>query len=305
MNLYILFTFFVVTHQYTAKLSMKGGNTKDYKKMPFSNYVFTPNQQKMMKSFQDSDKSMIICTGPSGTGKTVLSCLHGIECIQNNKKDKLIITRPVVSVEEELGYLPGTIKDKMSPWTRPIMDILHEYWTPYEVLELIRKHKIEIAPLAYMRGRTFQDALIIADEMQNSSPNQFKMLTTRVGKGSKLVVNGDLSQCDLPDGSLSGLYDFLEKQKLYQSQRTRMSNLIVHHEFSGVDIKRSPLTREIIDIYDIKSEQQQKQQKQQQKQKTQTIKVTETVDKIKSDYENNDASMYPPKEEIIMKKYLK
>ena len=126
----------------------------------------------------------MFAVGPAGTGKTLISTLAGIRALMQNKIDKFVVTRPAVSVDEQHGFLPGTLQEKMAPWTRPIFDVFEEYYTPDQIEFMINDNKVEIAPLAYMRGRTFKNSYIIADEMQNATDNQMKMLLTRLGENS-------------------------------------------------------------------------------------------------------------------------
>ena len=128
---------------------------------------------------------IVIGTGPAGTGKTLLACHAGSKALISGRVQKLILTRPAVSVDEQHGFLPGTVEKKMDPWTRPMFDVLNKYMSAKKVNEYVYDHKIEICPLAYMRGRTFDNAWIIGDEMQNSTPSQMKMLLTRIGKIQK------------------------------------------------------------------------------------------------------------------------
>jgi phosphate starvation-inducible PhoH-like protein len=139
---------------------------------------------------------LIVAVGPAGSGKTMFACLKAMESLRKNDVNKIILTRPVVPVEEDIGFLPGNIVKKMDPWTRPIFDLFLEYYSQNEITQMINNGIIEISPLAYMRGRTFKNAFIIADEMQNSSPNQMMMLTTRIGTNSRMVITGDLDQSD-------------------------------------------------------------------------------------------------------------
>ncbi len=152
------------------------------------------------------------------------------------------MTRPVVSVEEDIGYLPGTLEEKMDPWIRPIMDIFGEYYNQADIQFMIKEKILEICPLAYMRGRTFKDSFIIADEMQNSTPNQMKMLLTRIGDDSKMVVTGDLNQHDRKYGE-NGLKDIYDKVK--GKQLKRIDSVVFQH----VDIERSPIVRDILELY--------------------------------------------------------
>jgi phosphate starvation-inducible PhoH-like protein len=156
--------------------------------------------------------------------------------------DKLIFTRPSVSVDEELGFLPGTLEEKMAPWIRPIYDVLYNFITPKEVTALLEDKVIEIAPLGYMRGRTFKNCWIVADEMQNSTVSQMKMLMTRLGENSKLVITGDLEQHDRIN-EMNGLEDFLNKF------RGKRSSSISSIEFENKDIQREEVVKEVLEIY--------------------------------------------------------
>jgi phosphate starvation-inducible PhoH-like protein len=160
--------------------------------------------------------------------------------------DRIIITRPIISVDEELGFLPGSIEQKMNPWTRPIFDIFSEFVSVFEMKHMADNGIIEISPLAFMRGRTFKRCFIIADEMQNSSPNQMKMLLTRLGDDSRMVVTGDLKQSDRSNDN--GLYDFINRLKMAES-----INSIQYVELNDHDIQRSSVVSSILKIYDNKN----------------------------------------------------
>ena len=154
----------------------------------------------------------------------------------------MIFTRPSVSVDEDLGYLPGTLEEKMAPWVRPIYDILYKFISPKEVTRMLEEKIIEIAPLGYMRGRTFENAWIVADEMQNSTISQMKMLMTRLGTNSRLVVTGDLDQHDKV-GDLNGLEDFLHRFK------GKRSSSISSFGFEREDVQREEVVKEVLEIY--------------------------------------------------------
>lgn len=206
------------------------------------------NQENYQKYLDDEKVKMVIATGPAGTGKTMLGCIKALNMLKKEEVKKIIITRPIVAVEEEeLGFLPGNLVKKMDPWTRPIMDIFMENYSRSEIDNLIYSNKIEISPLAYMRGRTFKDAMIIADEMQNSTPNQMLMLTTRIGKGSKLVITGDLNQAD-KKMEKNGLKDLIEKIKKYNLYNNETDSIRML-EFEKDDIERSDIVEKVIDIY--------------------------------------------------------
>ena len=153
-----------------------------------------------------------------------------------------MVTRPAVSVDEQHGFLPGTLMEKMAPWTRPIFDVFEEYYTPDQIEYMINDNKVEVAPLAYMRGRTFKNAFIIADEMQNATDSQMKMLLTRIGDNSKIVVTGDLNQHDRGYES-NGLKCFIQRLQKAKSDKIKLV------EFGNTDIERHPVVSEVLSIY--------------------------------------------------------
>jgi phosphate starvation-inducible PhoH-like protein len=206
----------------------------------------TPNQKQYDLYLKDPGVKIIFAIGPAGSGKTLLACNHAIQELKAGNTRKIIITRPVVPVEEDIGFLPGNINKKMDPWTRPIIDIFLEFYSQKEIDVMMQNSIIEISPLAYMRGRTFKNSFIIADEMQNSSPNQMLMLTTRFGENSKMIITGDLKQTD--KGIFSGLHDFLEKFRLFQVKNQEEEIKIV--EMTKNDIKRDRIVSKILDIYE-------------------------------------------------------
>lgn len=199
------------------------------------------NQETYILELLDSSKDIVFGIGPAGTGKTMLACQAAVKAFLNSEVDRIVVTRPAVSADEDLGFLPGTLEEKMAPWTRPIFDVFREYFYANEIEGMIKEGVIEISPLAYMRGRTFKDAYIIADEMQNATPNQMKMLLTRIGTGSKMIVTGDLNQADrLKD---NGLIDFM--QHLSKAESTRISVV----EFNQKDIERHEAVKEVLQVY--------------------------------------------------------
>lgn len=200
------------------------------------------NQQNLVKYLDDSTSKIVISLGPAGTGKTLFSCQKAITELKSEKINKIVITRPAVTVEEEIGFLPGNIVKKMDPWTKPIFDIFLEYYSKSELDLMISSGKIEICPLAFMRGRTFKNSFILADEMQNSSPVQMKMLVTRIGTNSKLIITGDLNQTDILKEN--GLYDFVSKVERYNN--TKMINIV---RFDNSDVERSEIVKKVIEIY--------------------------------------------------------
>ena len=156
------------------------------------------SQENYLELLKNPRKFIVFAIGPAGTGKTMLAVQMAIKLFKEGAISKIIVTRPAVSVDEEHGFLPGTLNQKMEPWTRPIFDVFEEYYHPREIAEMLEDGVIEISPLAYMRGRTFKNAFVIADEMQNATPSQMKMLLTRLGENSRMVVTGDLNQADRP-----------------------------------------------------------------------------------------------------------
>ena len=200
------------------------------------------NQKVYLHKLQDENISIVLAIGPAGTGKTMLAVQHGIKQLQEGVVDKIIVTRPAVSVDEDLGFLPGTLNEKMAPWTRPIFDVFLEYYKQQDINKMLEEGVIEISPLAYMRGRTFKNAYIIADECQNTTVNQMKMLLTRLGEGSKMVVTGDLAQADRMNDN--GLIDFCN---LLTGKKGLQHIDIV--QFNAKDIERHNAVKEVLAVY--------------------------------------------------------
>jgi phosphate starvation-inducible PhoH-like protein len=163
----------------------------------------TVNQKRYVDAIDEH--TIVFGIGPAGTGKTYLAVAKAVQALQAKRVNRIILTRPAVEAGERLGFLPGTLNDKIDPYLRPLMDALHDMLDPESVPRLLQAGTIEVAPLAYMRGRTLNDAFVILDEAQNTTPEQMKMFLTRLGFGSKIVVTGDITQVDLPNGSKSGL----------------------------------------------------------------------------------------------------
>ena len=200
------------------------------------------SQENYLELLRNPRKYIIFAIGPAGTGKTMLGVQHAIKQFKEGVVDKIVITRPAVSVDEEHGFLPGTLEQKMEPWTRPIFDVFKEYYHPKEITAMLESGVVEISPLAYMRGRTFKNAYIIADELQLSTKNQMKMLLTRIGEGSRMIVTGDLQQADRSNDN--GLSDFVELINDFKD-----SKLIDIAYFSYKDIERHPAVKEVLSIY--------------------------------------------------------
>lgn len=204
------------------------------------------NQDDLLGYLENRNINIVFAIGPAGTGKTLISTLAGIKELKGGDVNKFVVTRPAVSVDEQHGFLPGTLQEKMAPWTRPIFDVFEEYYTPDQIEYMLNDNKVEVAPLAYMRGRTFKDAWIIADEMQNATDSQMKMLLTRIGDNSKLVVTGDLDQHDRGYEE-NGLKMFIERLAKANSERIKLV------EFGRGDVERHPIVAEVLDIYNSTS----------------------------------------------------
>ena len=199
------------------------------------------NQEHYILKLLSQEKDIVFGIGPAGTGKTLLAVQGAVKYFKEGRVDKIIVTRPAVSVDENLGFLPGTLEQKMAPWTRPIFDVFREYFTTQDIEGMIEEGIVEIAPLAYMRGRTFKKSYIIADEMQNATPNQMKMLLTRLGEGSFMAVTGDLAQADrISDNGLVDFTKLLEK--------TNSTHLDIVY-FTQGDIERHQAVKEVLEVY--------------------------------------------------------
>ncbi|MFN6090292.1 MAG: PhoH family protein [Cyclobacteriaceae bacterium] len=202
----------------------------------------TVNQQKLVRSVKDND--LVFALGPAGTGKTFVSVALAVRALKNKQVKKIIITRPAVEAGENLGFLPGDLKEKIDPYLRPIYDALNDM-VPFEKLKYyLEREIIEIAPLAYMRGRTLHNAFILLDEAQNTTAMQMKMFLTRMGPESKMIVTGDTSQIDLPKNQSSGLKEAV--------RILNQVNGIGFVELSGRDVVRHKLVRDIIEAYGSK-----------------------------------------------------
>ena len=200
------------------------------------------NQKLYLTKLYEESTSIVLAIGPAGTGKTMLAVQFGVKLFQEGKVDRIVVTRPAVSVDEDLGFLPGDLNEKMAPWTRPIFDVLGEYYQKKEIASMLEEGTIEISPLAYMRGRTFKNAYIVADEMQNATVNQMKMLLTRLGEGSKMVVTGDLAQADrVSDNGLIDFCNLLEKKQYLEH--------IDIIRFDTKDIERHNAVKEVLAVY--------------------------------------------------------
>lgn len=204
----------------------------------------TLKQEEYIDLLTDFTKTIVFATGPAGTGKTMLAVMAGIKAYKERTVDRIVITRPAIGVDDEQhGFLPGDLNAKMEPWTRPIMDVVMEYYTTRDVANMLEEQTIEIAPLAYMRGRNFKRSWIIFDEAQNATTNQMKMVLTRLSEGSKLVVTGDLNQQDRKFKNDNGLRDFLDRL------RDTGSQAIASVDFGRRDVQRHPTVSEVLKLY--------------------------------------------------------
>ena len=215
----------------------------------------TANQQIYAKHLNNPDTSIVLGIGPAGCGKTLFACITALDQLKRGNIEKIVLTRPIVPVEdEEIGFLPGNLVNKMDPWTRPIFDIILEHYQQHELTMMLKNNVIEVSPLAFMRGRTFKNAFIIADEMQNSTPNQMLMLTTRIGTNSKMVITGDLKQSDRTGKNgqgENGLRDLMHKLREPKNQNLDDIKMV---EMQYEDVERSQIVKTMLQLYSKESE---------------------------------------------------
>jgi phosphate starvation-inducible protein PhoH and related proteins len=204
----------------------------------------TPNQSVYLDNIANHDITFGI--GPAGTGKTYLAVACAVDALERSSVQRIVLTRPAVEAGEKLGFLPGDLTQKVDPYLRPLYDALYDLMGFERVNKAFERNALEIAPLAFMRGRTLNNAFVILDEAQNTTPEQMKMFLTRIGFGSKCVVTGDISQIDLPKGNLSGLVDAERVLKRVKG--------IAHTRFTSADVVRHPLVARIVDAYDAARE---------------------------------------------------
>ena len=200
----------------------------------------TPNQTVYLDNIANHDITFGI--GPAGTGKTYLAVACAVDALERSQVQRIVLTRPAVEAGEKLGFLPGDLSQKVDPYLRPLYDALYDLMGFDKVGKAFERNALEIAPLAFMRGRTLNNAFVILDEAQNTTPEQMKMFLTRIGFGSKAVVTGDISQIDLPKGNLSGL---VEAERILRRVKG-----IAHTHFTSADVVRHPLVARIVDAYD-------------------------------------------------------
>ena len=229
-----------MTHQ---ENTIRFDQAKPVKQKPIDLVPRTRNQERLVLALQSSDQHIVVTAGPAGTGKTYLAMLAAVQAFREGSCGRIVLTRPAVGVEDEKhGFLPGDLNQKMDPWVRPLTDILREYYRPQDIAEMIQEQRIEIAPLAFMRGRTFKDSYIIADEMQNATPSQVKMLMTRIGEGSKIVITGDVEQADRNRGN-NGLMDLCQRL-----QEGGVKGIAVCH-LDNRDIQRHKIIDSVLNLY--------------------------------------------------------
>ncbi|MBB4036266.1 phosphate starvation-inducible PhoH-like protein [Dysgonomonas hofstadii] len=203
-------------------------------------FARTPNQQRLVDSFNEND--MVFGIGPAGSGKTYTAIALAVKALKNKEVKKIILSRPAVEAGEKLGFLPGDMKDKIDPYLQPLYDALEDMIAPAKLKDYIENKVIQIAPLAFMRGRTLNDAVIILDEAQNTTVHQIKMFLTRLGMNAKMIITGDITQIDLPPSQLSGLKHALRVLKNVKG--------IGHIEFDKKDIVRHRLVQSIVEAYE-------------------------------------------------------
>lgn len=214
-----------------------------YRKPIKKNVVLLPKnklQEKYIEALENPNVHIVFGHGYAGSGKTYLATLYAIQSLKNRTIDKVVITRPNIAVDDkDIGYLPGDILKKMSPWTKPVLDVFEEYFTTKEITNMIEENVIELVPMAYLRGRTFKNSIVLLDEAQNTTPSSMLSALTRIGENSKMIVTGDTKQSDR--GKINGLSDFL--------QRYTENNHIAVCYFDKKSIERHPIITDILKLY--------------------------------------------------------
>ena len=206
----------------------------------------SPNQELCLSLLQ-SRMPYVVVTGPAGTGKTAMACQEAVHGLKSERFKRLVITRPAVSADEDLGYLPGDAQGKLKPYMQPILDALERGFTTFEVMDMQKHGQIEIAALSFMRGRTLEDSFIIADEMQNATWEQIKLVLTRLGRGSKMIITGDPSQSDLRGRSTSGLAELVKRIDARLPEGLEYLRLVRLEE---MDVVRHEAVAEVLSLFE-------------------------------------------------------
>jgi phosphate starvation-inducible PhoH-like protein len=203
----------------------------------------TLNQEKYIMALLDQATDIVVVGGPAGTGKTYLAMQAAIKSLKNGDIERIILTRPAVGVDDEKhGFLPGDINQKMEPWTRPLLDVLREYYNVREIAHMLEEQIVEIAPLAFCRGRNFKNSFVILDEAQNATPSQIKMIMTRIGIGSKIVITGDIEQADRKTAD-NGLLDLQNRLRKGVIPGLQLCN------FELKDVQRHKIIEHVLRLY--------------------------------------------------------
>jgi phosphate starvation-inducible PhoH-like protein len=248
----LLLRTFATKKPYKTDLVMRSKSYGDFyegKSLSPAYYPKSENQKVYYAAVNNPEIPIVLGVGAAGTGKTLFALTAAINALKTGKIQKIVLTRPIVPVdEEELGFLPGDLKNKMAPWTQPMFDIFLEYYSKMALDLMVKEGVIEISPLAFMRGRTFKKCFVIADEMQNSSPNQMMMLTTRIGTDTRLFITGDLAQTDR-EGT-NGLTDFVVRARKPDSLVDQGLVKIVN--FGAEDVERSMIVNRVVEMYNSK-----------------------------------------------------
>ncbi len=199
------------------------------------------NQEELLVALENHNKNIVFAVGPAGCGKTLIATLHAIKALKEGSVEKIVITRPNVAVDDkDIGYLPGDILKKMTPWMMPILDVFSEYFTQEEIKSMLEENIIEMVPIAFIRGRTFKNSYILIDEAQGTTINSMLSILTRIGENSKMVVTGDVAQSDR--GRDNGLSDFINR---FSKSSDRISLI----QFVSKDVERHPVVKEILELY--------------------------------------------------------
>lgn len=201
------------------------------------------NQESLLFALEDKSKHIVFAIGPAGSGKTILSTRYAVKQLKEQKIDKIVISRPNIAVDDkDIGFLPGDVTSKMAPWTRPIIAEMEEFFTKQEIEYMIKEDIIEILPLAFIRGRTLKNAVILLDEAQNTTPTSLLSAMTRIGENSKMIVTGDIKQSDRPNVK-NGLVDFIKRYEQYPT------NKISVIRFDNKDVQRHPVIVDVLNMY--------------------------------------------------------